>query len=55
MMVCPENLDLISIVKDYKEYETLSRFFVRGSADNSVYSENNFISNLLVLHLDARY
>ena len=30
MLVCPENSDFISIVKYYKEYETPSRFFVRG-------------------------
>jgi hypothetical protein len=55
MLVCPENSDSISIVQDYKEYETPSRFFVRGSTDNFVFSENKFISNPLVLHLDARY
>lgn len=55
MLVCPENENFISIVKDYIEYETPSRFSVRGSADNSVFSENKFISNVLVLHLDARY
>ena len=55
MLVCPESENFISIVKDYIEYETPSRFFVRGSADNSVFSENKFISNVLVLHLDARY
>ena len=40
------------IVKDDKEYQTPSRFFVRGSADNSVFSENKFA---LALHLYARY
>jgi hypothetical protein len=55
MLVCPKNSDFISIVKDYKEYKTPSIFFVRGSADNSVFSENKFISNVLVFHLDARY
>lgn len=55
MLVCPENSDFINIVKDYIEYETPSRFFVRGSAEDSVFSENKFISNVLVLHLDARY
>jgi hypothetical protein len=54
-LVCQKNSAIVSIVKDYKEYETLFRFFVRGSADNSVFSENKFISNVLVLYLDARY
>ena len=41
-------------VKDFVEYETPSRFFVKGSAENSVFNEGRFISNVLVLKLDAR-
>ena len=41
-------------VAEFIEYESPSRFFVEGSAENSVFNEGRFISNLLVLMLDAR-
>jgi hypothetical protein len=42
------------MVAEFIEYESPSRFFVEGSAENSVFNEGRFISNLLVLMLDAR-
>ena len=41
-------------IAEFIEYETPSRFFVKGSAENSVFNERRFISNVLVLRLDAR-
>jgi hypothetical protein len=52
-LVCQKNSAIVSIVKDYKEYETQSRFFARGSADNSVFSENKFISNVANCYLQT--
>ena len=54
LLVSPISGNFEKFVADFIEYETPSRFFVKGSAENSVFKEGRFISNVLVLRFYAR-
>jgi hypothetical protein len=54
LLISPISGNFEKIVAEFIEYESPSRFLVKGSAENSVFNEGKFISNMLVLMLDAR-
>ena len=54
LLFSPISGNLEKIVAEFIEYESPSICFVKGSAENSVFNEGRFISNMLVLMLDAR-
>ena len=54
LLLSPISGNFVKIIAEFIEYESPSRFFIKGSAENSVFNVGRFISNLLVLMLDAR-
>ena len=54
LLISPISGNFEKIVAEFIEYESPSGFFVKGSAENSAFNEGRFISNMLVLMLDAR-